>query len=62
MDVSGLVDGTLTATPTFTVPGQSAFVGATLTIAKDVVAPRGPDRVAAPGGTYDAAQGGHARR
>ena len=43
----GLVDGTLTATPTFTVPGQSPFVGATLTIAKDVVAPDGPVAYAA---------------
>jgi hypothetical protein len=53
MDVSGLVDGTLTATPTFTVPGQSPFVGATLTIAKDVVAPAAPI-ASPPGGTYDA--------
>jgi len=52
MDVSGLVDGTLTATPTFTVPGQSPFVGATLTIAKDVVAPAAPV-ASPPGGTYD---------
>jgi hypothetical protein len=55
MDVSGLVDGTLTATPTFTVPGQSPFVGATLTIAKDVVAPAAPI-ASPPGGTYDAAK------
>ena len=59
---SGLVDGTLTATPTFTVPGQPAFVGATLTIAKDVVAPAAPV-ASPPGGTYKSrAQGGHARR
>jgi hypothetical protein len=51
MDVSGLVDGTLTATPTFTVPGQSPFTGATLTIAKDVVAPAAPV-ASPPGGTY----------
>jgi hypothetical protein len=51
MDVSGLVDGTLTATPTFTVPGQQPFVGATLTIAKDVVAPAAPV-ASPPGGTY----------
>lgn len=55
MDVSGLVDGTLTATPTFTVPGQPPFVGATLTIAKDVVAPAAPI-ASPPGGTYDAAK------
>lgn len=55
MDVSGLLDGTLTATPTFTVPGQPPFAGATLTIAKDVVAPAAPV-ASPPGGTYDAAK------
>jgi hypothetical protein len=51
MDVSRLVDGALTATPTFTVPGQAPFAGATLTIAKDVIAPAAP--VASPqAGTY----------
>ena len=49
MDVSGLVDGTLTATPTFTVPQQSPFVGATLTITKDVNAPPAPIAKTAPG-------------
>jgi hypothetical protein len=53
MDVGGLVDGTLTATPTFTVPGQPPFVGATLTIEKDVVAPAAPV-ASPPGGTYTA--------
>jgi hypothetical protein len=53
MDVGGLVDGTLTATPTFTVPGQPPFVGATLTIEKDVVAPAAPV-ASPPGGTYSA--------
>ena len=47
VDVSRLVDGTLTATPTFTVTGQPDFVGATLTITKDVVAPPAP--IAKPG-------------
>jgi Chitobiase/beta-hexosaminidase C-terminal domain len=51
LDVSGLLDGTLTATPTFTVTGQPDFVGATLTIAKDVVAPTAPI-ASPPGGTY----------
>jgi len=51
MSVSGLSDGTLTATPTFTVPGQPPFVGATMTIRKDVVVPLAP--VASPsGGTF----------
>jgi len=50
LDVHGLVDGTLTATPTFTVTGQPDFVGATLTIAKDVVAPKAPI-ADPPGGT-----------
>jgi hypothetical protein len=51
MDVRGLLDGPLTATPTFTVPGQPTFAGATLTIVKDVVAPAAP--VASPsGGTF----------
>jgi len=51
VDVRGLLDGTLTATPTFTVTGQPDFVGATLTITKDVVAPPAP--IAKPGpGTF----------
>jgi chitobiase/beta-hexosaminidase-like protein len=41
VDVSGLADGTLTATGTFTTPAQT-FVGATMTIRKDVVVPRAP--------------------
>jgi hypothetical protein len=42
LDASGLLDGTLTATPTFSVSGQTDFVGATMTIAKDTVAPAPP--------------------
>jgi hypothetical protein len=42
MDVSGLLDGTLTATPTFTVTGLGTFAGGTLTIAKDTLAPTAP--------------------
>jgi chitobiase/beta-hexosaminidase-like protein len=42
MDVSHLVDGPLTATPTFTVSNQPDFVGATMTIAKDTQAPAAP--------------------
>src|SRR6185312_6511001 len=50
IDVSGLADGTLTATPTFTTPAQT-FDGATLTILKDTHAPPAP--VASPlPGTY----------
>jgi hypothetical protein len=55
MDVSGLVDGTLTATATFTVPGQPPFAGAAMTIAKDVVAPPAPV-ASPPAGTFSAAQ------
>jgi hypothetical protein len=50
VDVSGLADGTLTATATFTTPTQT-FVGATLTIRKDIVAPPAPV-ASPPGGTY----------
>jgi chitobiase/beta-hexosaminidase-like protein len=49
LDVHGLVDGTLTATPTFTVANQPDFVGATLTMAKDVLAPPAPISKTSPG-------------
>ena len=54
VDVSGLSDGTLTATPTMTVP-TGTFAGATKTLLKDVVAPPAPVASLSPG-TYTGPQ------
>jgi hypothetical protein len=53
-DVSGLADGTLTATATIATPAQT-FNGASQTILKDVVAPPAPV-ASPPGGTFTGTQ------
>jgi len=49
MDVSGLADGTLTATPTMTSASLGTFKGATREISKDTVAPPAPVSSVPPG-------------